>query len=133
MNEDDLMSFLGCFRSSGSRTGPSCLFSIFFLGFILHGRLLASALTSHHLHGDGTMVSQTHDLTVWLCRRVCWKGCFGGLMSVVRIGNRLHQMPLELLPCPWERMDQPCSGDDLDQPAGLRCPSNLELGTIFCT
>lgn len=26
---------------------------IFLLGFVLHGSLLASALTSHHLHGDG--------------------------------------------------------------------------------
>lgn len=33
------------------------LLSIFFFGFIPRERLLASALTSHHFHGDRTMVS----------------------------------------------------------------------------
>lgn len=79
--EHDLMSSLGCVWSSGESSGSSSLPS--FPGSVLQGRLLARALTSHYLHGDGTMVSQTHDLTPWLCQRVHWRGSFGGLGSLV--------------------------------------------------
>lgn len=34
-------------------------------------------------------------------------------MSLVGMGNPLDQMPLEQLCSPWERMDQPCNGDNL--------------------
>lgn len=81
------------FGSSGESAGSSCLCS-FFTGSILHGRLLASALRAHHLHGDGKWCPKHMTSPCGYAKEHAGAGSFGGLMSLVGIRNPADRMPV---------------------------------------